>query len=69
MIVDSNYSVYAITNLRSKNPDICKIDNTVINVRFADFIPTKFGRIASKVEVLFRDIVFDFVAFNCFNMY
>lgn len=59
MIVDSNYSVYAITNLNSKNPDICKIDNSIITVRFTDFIPTKFGRIASKVEVLFRDTVFD----------
>lgn len=59
MIIDSNYSVYAITNLNSKNPDICKIDNSVINVCFADFIPTKFGRIASKVEVLFKDVVLD----------
>ena len=49
MIFDSNYSVYAVTNLNSKNPDICKIDNSVINVR----------RIASKVEVLFNGIVSD----------
>ena len=49
MIIDSNYSVYAITNLNSKNPDICKIDNLVINVRC----------IASKVEVLFKGIVSD----------
>lgn len=49
MIIDSNYSVYAITNLNSKNPDICKIDNSIINVR----------RIASKVEVLFKGIVSD----------
>ena len=59
MIIDSNYSVYAITNLNSKNPDICKIDNSVINVCVSDFIPTKFGRIPSKVEVLFKDVVFD----------
>ena len=49
MIFDSNYSVYAVTNLNSKNPDICKIDNLVINVRC----------IASKVEVLFKGIVSD----------